>query len=294
MFKLMKFPIMFLAFMALTFVSCDNEAIDPETDNYTLDEQDYEMMGRGKPDCFKLIFPITLELKNGETKEITDVEAMKEFLKRIKGLPGHMKGRRPHIQFPYQVELKNGNIITVENEEDQKELRNVCHIKRARKCFKPVLPVTLVYTDGSTLEITSKEEMKRALRDWYKNHAEGEARPHIQFPFDVKLKDDTVVTVENKDDIKRIIDGCRPDMEDKERCFRFNFPISMTFPDGAKVTLENPKALHDVFKIWKKKHGQTDRRPEFDFPISVTMTDNDEVVTVENKEELIALKESCE
>ncbi len=293
MLKLMKFPVMFLAFVALTFVACKNDNIEPETDNFTLDQQDLEMMGRGKPDCFKLVFPITLELKNGETKEIEDVEAMKNFLKRWKGID-HDKARRLKVQFPYQVELKNGNIITVENKEDQSELRNVCHIRKARKCFRPVLPVTLVYSDGTTLEVTTKEELKTAYREWYNNHADGESRPTIQFPYDVKLKDGTIVTVENREDIKALIEDCRPDMHDKERCFKFNFPLTVLFPDGAKVTLENPMALHDTFKLWKKNHGQTDQRPTFEYPISVTMTADGTVETVENNEELKALKESCD
>ncbi|OEK00124.1 hypothetical protein BFP97_00715 [Roseivirga sp. 4D4] len=74
-------------------------------------------------------------------------------------------------------------------------------------------------------------------------------------------------------------------------CFDFVFPFSVTVPDGTSITLES-KSDWRLVRTWYKENPDADARPSFDYPIDILYGDT--VITINNKEELIRARASCE
>lgn len=67
--------------------------------------------------CFDLVYPVVIELPNGDELEIEDQAAMKKFLHRwVRAHRGHLV--RPKVQLPFDVETRDGEIITINSKED--------------------------------------------------------------------------------------------------------------------------------------------------------------------------------
>lgn len=67
--------------------------------------------------CFDLVYPVTLELPNGQTVEINNKEEMRVFLTRwARTHRGH--NARPKVQLPFEVETEDGNILTITSKDD--------------------------------------------------------------------------------------------------------------------------------------------------------------------------------
>lgn len=74
-------------------------------------------------------------------------------------------------------------------------------------------------------------------------------------------------------------------------CFDFVFPISLTVPDGTSFTLESGSDWSQV-RRWYQANPDANERPEFDYPLDILYGDT--VITINNKEELIRARASCE
>jgi len=75
--------------------------------------------------CFEVQFPLTLVFPDGTTAEATDRRNVQELLRSWK-VENPEVNDRPEIQFPINVELEDGTIVSVESAEALKELKNTC------------------------------------------------------------------------------------------------------------------------------------------------------------------------
>ena len=219
-----------LALLVFLFSSCQKESIDVaevidyETEldlsiseidaEYSLDEAEFYIEENGSRGgrCFSLVFPVTVLLPDGTSKDASDLDALKEIIRDWKANHSRKDGRLK-LEFPFDVELSDGTILTIEDSDQLMELKKQCvrdhrKDKRKRPCFKLVYPVTLLLPGGVSVEVGSKEEMKRAILQWRKDHPFARLRPHLEFPFDVELEDGTIETVEDLDKLKELYAGC--------------------------------------------------------------------------------------
>jgi hypothetical protein len=74
-------------------------------------------------------------------------------------------------------------------------------------------------------------------------------------------------------------------------CFDFIFPLSLTVPDGTSITLESTTDW-SLIRTWYQENPDADERPAFDYPLDIQYGDT--VITLNNKEELIRARASCE
>jgi len=77
-------------------------------------------------------------------------------------------------------------------------------------------------------------------------------------------------------------------------CFRIVFPITVAFPDSTTAQATDQQNLRQLVHEWRQNNPGIHARPEIVFPITVVMTADSTQVTLNSRDELHALKESCE
>ncbi|MBP6446832.1 MAG: hypothetical protein WAT22_11690 [Saprospiraceae bacterium] len=183
-------------------------------------------------------------------------------------------------------------------------LRTIDSVGVGRKgCFELVFPVTVVFGDSSTATADSYEAMKDAIKAWREKNPDSRIRPKIALPFQVVKPDGEYVNVTTDAEAKALKAMCgRPGHGPKgpkgnhKMCFKPVFPFTVLLPDGKEFTLTSSadrKALHDAIKAYYTANpGAARTKPTLKFPATFEMSDGTKV-TVKSKEELIALKDSC-
>jgi len=163
--------------------------------------------------CFTPVFPLTIVFPDGTEEQVDDQEALRTAMMEWKQNNPSVDGH-PEFKFPFDVTLKNGDVVTVNNKEDLRAISKRCRGDRnnkphINKCFKVVFPITIKFPDGSTIEIDSKENLKTEIVTWMQNNPDVDGRPHIVFPFDVEKEDGTIITINSKEDLIKLMRKCR-------------------------------------------------------------------------------------
>ncbi len=171
-------------------------------------------------------------------------------------------------------------------------------------CFEFVFPITVVFSDASTKEVASYEEMKAAFKAWKEANPGVKGRPTIQFPYTVTKDDGTVVTIENAEQMKVLVASCKPikgdgpghgggpkdggPKGDGKPCFTFNFPISVATVSKGVVEITTKEELKALLKELHKNKEKL----ELVYPLSLTLKDGT-IVSVNSAEEIKAIKGAC-
>ena len=173
-------------------------------------------------------------------------------------------------------------------------------------CFELVFPVTVNLPDGTTAEVNSYDEMAQVFRAYYADsdhRGAGRPYPSFEFPVSVISQDGELITLNNADEMRRLRLECANDRFGQHdirghsdrllSCFEIVFPINIEFPDGSIVQANSRQELHQLIRTWHQDHPVVDSRPKVVFPITVKLTEDGTLVTVDNREELHDLKDSC-
>lgn len=293
--NLLNFKFIFVLALATIFASCseDNEST---TENFTqVVMESFERDGCiGRQSCFELVYPITLEFPDGTTQEVNSKMGIRIAIKAWKAANEDVEGR-PQIQLPYDIELQDGSIATVNDQEELKELVGDCDKGSRgsfRKCYRLIFPVTVDFPEGTSTEYASIDELKDGLKAWKEANPDATERPALAFPYDVLLKDGTTSTINSEDEEQALLDSCG-DHFFKRRCFRPVLPVTIAFPDGTTAEASTKEELKDLFKTWKEENPNATERPSLAFPYDVTFKDGS-TTTVNSQDELDALKEECD
>ena len=190
--------------------------LEESDEDILVDEMDAEYYegedGLRSPKCLSLVFPVTVVFPDGSTESFDSGEAIKEAIRAYYEENGK-GGGRPHLQLPFDVELGNGDIITVESRAELKNLAKDCARKRkhiaVRKCLDLLFPVTINFPDGEQLEVASKEELRDALEAWRMDNPGAGERPKLDLPFDVQTVNGNIFTITSKEDIKAALEDCK-------------------------------------------------------------------------------------
>ena len=253
--------------------------------------EECDMPGKRKR-CFHLEFPISFEFPGGSTATFVGPGALKEAMKLWRDNNPNAE-TYPKPIFPYSVKLRNGEVVTVENQDDQQELRETCgELYRKWKCFKIVFPVSVEFPDGSTAELAGPRALRKLVKEWKENYPDSDQRPHIIFPHDIELQNGDIVTVNNREELKEFMHACN-DNFGKKRCYKLLFPATLEFPNGDIVEVSDRDEMHMTLRTWKKDNPDATERPTLAFPYDVQTKDGD-IITVTNEDEKAALKEMCD
>lgn len=222
--KLFFLPI--LAIMAV-MVAC-NKSSDLSTEEL-VDQALYsaqERGGMGRFGCYELVFPVTIVLPDGSATEVNSYDEVKLALRayfEANGGPRPHHGNRPHLsfEFPLSVISEDGEIITVDSEEQLRRLRADCagasfgnhppqgHGQHGLSCFDIVFPINLQFPDGTTAEAADRLALRQLIRTWRENNPGATERPQIVFPLTVKMDDDgTLVIVGSREELRQLKEDC--------------------------------------------------------------------------------------
>lgn len=77
------------------------------------------------PRCFELVFPVTVVFPNGFTAQVVNAMQLKHLMREWRE-NHHGPGPRPHLVFPYDVQMEDGTVITITSLEQLQELLESC------------------------------------------------------------------------------------------------------------------------------------------------------------------------
>lgn len=183
-------------------------------------------------------------------------------------------------------------------------------------CYELVFPVSIVLPDSSTVEVNSYEEVKTALRAYFEANGTGPGnghhhhhgagnRPHLAFVFPISVvsQEGEVITVASDTELRDLRAACAGTFGNHGpaghghhglSCFDIVFPVTVEFPDSTTATATDRQSLHLLIRSWRQENPGVAGRPHIAFPLTVQMTEDSTLVTVNSRDELRALKESCE
>lgn len=176
-------------------------------------------------------------------------------------------------------------------------------------CFELVYPVTIQFSDSTTVTVNNNDELKAAIAAWKENNDGERPKPQFVFPISVINEAGEIIVVSTKEELRELVKLCkgtfghdgrpgkgggRPGKggHGTEPCFTINFPLTIVFPDATSVSVADKSELKSAIRTWKAANPGNTERPELLFPITVTLEDGT-TTTVNSKEELKALKETC-
>ena len=230
--KLFKFSSLFLLVLGLTiFTSCDKDDVNVVEDTeFFVNSTVYDMEERancGRFGCFEFVFPLTIVFPDETTTEVEDYEGLRAAITDWKEANPDAE-ERPTFAFPIEVTDEDGDIISIADSEELRELVKECRrdfFKRKRhrrgkyrggRCFKLVYPISVTTPDGATITGENPRNLKSQLREWKAANPDAEERPSLVFPLTVEYRDGTTVEVADADALAALKEACSADEDEDE------------------------------------------------------------------------------
>lgn len=169
----------------------------------------------GKRKCFRFVFPLSFSFSDGSFYTVADGKEFHDTLK------AHFKAtgakEKPAFTFPIQVQFKpeeegaEGEILTVNSDEELKEAFQACRgEENDKRCFSFVFPVSFIMPDGSTLTASDEEDLTTQMKAFFESYDGEKKRPELVFPIDITFQDGSVMTVNSREEMKQAWkDNCR-------------------------------------------------------------------------------------
>lgn len=192
-------------------------------------------------------------------------------------------------------------------------------------CYDFVFPISFTFPDGTTKTVNSYEELVSNIRKYASENCRGRGgrrgghgqgnpngssggwqgaqyRPMLVLPITVIDENGATITVNTEEELKALRESCgktwfagrgfRGHAGNCTPCFTMNFPVTVGFPDGSTQQGAERAALQNIARTWRQNNPGSSSHPEIQFPVNVTKRDGS-IVTVNNKDELRALRTSC-
>ena len=239
-----------------------------------------------RPACVELVYPVTYLMPDGST--ITG-DSKQEIATAIRAWYADHPDvqEKPTLQFPVDV-IFRGDTLTIENEVQLRRVRAACKSIDRAPCIELVYPVTYIMPDSSTITGDSKREIAAAIRAWYADHPDVQARPALQYPVDVVFKGRTV-TVNSPEQMKRLRSRCLD--QERRPCIELVYPVTYNMPDGSTITGDSEAAIKEAIRAWYAAHPDVLEKPTLHYPVNILFKGKPKVI--ENEEQMRRAKASC-
>lgn len=230
--------------------------------------------------CFRFVYPVSLVLRDGTVLEAGSGADLRVFIQRIRN-----NGLRANFVYPFDVELANGETISILRFGEFRRLRNFCNSRDNafdEPCFRYNYPIE-VSINQSTVSINSALAWRIALRA-----AARGAAVRINYPISVTLSGEEEPTIiESRAEHNELRRSCGNGEGDREPCFRFVYPLDLTVGEEI-VTVDSPAEWRATVI---ESGSEVQVRPAY--PLDVTIQETAEVVTVTAAEGWAAVRELC-
>ena len=169
----------------------------------------------GKRKCFRFVFPLSFSFSDGSSYTVNDKEEFHTTLKAHFEATGTKE--RPAFTYPIQVQFRpeeegeEGEILTVNSDEELKEAFQACRgEENDKRCFSFVFPVSFIMPDGSTLTASDEEDLSAQMKAFFESYDGEKKRPELVFPIDITFEDGSVLTVNSHEEMKQAWkDNCK-------------------------------------------------------------------------------------
>lgn len=168
-------------------------------------------------------------------------------------------------------------------------------------CFEFVFPLQLTLSDGTTLDIDSKDALRTTIQN-VRLESTDNAKPDFVFPLSVIVDEETIelATLQELQELKsncrssRVTQGGKGNRvkDTRTQCFSIVYPVSFSFEDGSSVSVESRDELREAFRVFKEENPDATERPSKVYPITVTLEDG-ESIEVADEAAYNELIESC-
>ncbi len=213
------------------------------------------------------VFPLDLQLADGSTTTIDDIDMLFDALigcngfgpsDSLIGVDWDWEGGFESLgcyslQFPFDVTLQDGSVITVNDHEE------LCELMLTGELVNYAFPLTLIDADGEEHIANNEEELEALL-----------------------IACEDVWVVEFDEDLFFLFAGAQSGFG-SESCYDINFPIDITF-DNETVTVDDLIQLEQL--IFGAPYSIV-------YPVDVTLTSDGSTVTLENSDDLVVLLTTC-
>lgn len=168
----------------------------------------------GHRGCFEFVFPITITFADETTASPDSYESLRDAVKIWKEANPDAT-ERPDISFPIEITTGDGEIASIADGEELKEIAKECRMtmresrRNFRNCYHLVFPVEIVFADESVLTAESKGALKIAIRAWKEANPDGGERPSLVYPITIEYEDETTEEVASAEDLQAIKQACR-------------------------------------------------------------------------------------
>ncbi len=223
MFKnLLKLNALLALFVTGMMSSCSDENSTVDVDNYVI-ETTFEIQKAfkiGKPGCYELVFPVTLEFPDATTAEVDSYENLKETVRAWKEANTEVDGR-PSLEFPVDVLSQDGELITINEKSELVELAKECisdyrdgprdhhRLGKFRACFRLVMPLSIELPSGIIVEVQNYQQLKNVLREWKMNNPNATERPHLVYPLTIAFEDGSTQEIASPEELRQAKKDCR-------------------------------------------------------------------------------------
>lgn len=287
-----------LAFgLFLGLMSCDNElAQDALTPDFAVEEEMPKLLVESLPPppdadpielsrrpCFRFVFPIQVQLRNGTIIVAGDAEDLREAYRRITEA-----GAQANFIYPFEVELANETIVTIDNFLTLRRLYRACRDfddEDVTPCITINYPIQVV-SGGNTFTVNNRVELLRA------NSAFRPRGVSIVYPIDVThTATGRVITINGDRELLRIRRICRNrgDYDDRgPSCYRLLFPVDVTV-NGVDVTIVSRFGWR--FAV---RNLPEDAEVSIVYPVTIVHRESGEETILANPDEWDAALDLCE
>jgi hypothetical protein len=204
--------------MVASLAACNDSAEEVLSHDEALTEAEdliarsTEETASGRKGCFELVFPITIDHPDGTSSEVMTWQEGKEAMVAWRTANPDVSGRS-QLQYPIELVLGDGSVVSVENRAERRELRRECRKdriedRRGQRCFTLIFPVEVSFPDGQVDAFDDRRTMKQGLRQWRRSNRGSADRPSLVYPITVELEDGTTVEVESKEDLASLKEDC--------------------------------------------------------------------------------------
>lgn len=278
-----KIGVVLALFATVLFTACQKDDLVVSEDNFTLGDPLLGQGPRGPRDstrcCFEFVFPISVELPNGDTLDIEGERAHRNFIERWKNAN---LDRRPKLIFPIEVTLSDGSNTTINSAEELKRLIESCLPDRPTPtpCYKVIFPVKVKMPNGNVVTINNPEEFATLLKRWRENNPDPDNHPEIVFPYVIEKGDGIKVTLNGVEDLRKILAECRPGPDrpnpgpDLRPCFRIVFPDTILHPDGSTAVATDPEDMAKQALAWRRAHPAANGVTVVKLPFNIVYRDS--------------------
>lgn len=159
--------------------------------------------------CFKLIYPVSYLMPDETTITGNDAKEIRIAIKAWYAENPTSEGK-PILNYPVDIKVKGGDIISVNNEDEMIVLKKRCREKNTdeRDCFEMVFPISFEMPDGSTISVNDESDLETSIKAWYVNNPDSKDRPNLNYPVNVVFPDGQTKTINNEEEMVKLKKWC--------------------------------------------------------------------------------------